>query len=305
MNKKLCAGGVVAKLRESAGDSSGRGRYRVRIISPGQGSSGVYTRENLAASASLFKAGTQMFMDHPTRTEDFDRPERSVKDLAGRLVTDAAVGEDGALYAECEVFPSANAVIGDCWDAIGVSINAWTDLPKEADDVIPPLTGVRSVDFVTVAGAGGGLTDVLECARKENTVTREEMLSIIREALKAFDDEKKKKKAEEEKAKADAAKTEDSKNAPEKTPEDVKKEKEDEQKKRKNHFEAARSVLRSGLPEDKFEDVFMEAVESGRVEAAIDAARVALNVREAAAVSSAPTTASDDADMDLGFITRY
>ena len=304
MNKKLCAGGVVAKLRESAGDSSGRGRYRVRIISPGQGSSGVYTRENLAASASLFKAGTPMFMDHPTRTEDFDRPERSVKDLAGRLVTDAAVGEDGALYAECEVYPSVNAVIRERWADIGVSINAWTDQPKEADGVIPPLTGVHSVDFVTVAGAGGGLTDVLECARKENTVTREEMLSTIREALKAFDDEKKK-KAEEEKAKADAAKAEDSKNAPEKTPEDAEKEKEDEKKKRKNHFEAARSVLRSGLPEDKLEDVFMEAVDSGRVEAAIDAARVALNVREAAAVSSAPTTASDDADMDLGFITRY
>ena len=57
------------KLHESfspEASSLGDGKYRIRIIVPGQGSSGIYTAENLAESAPLFKAGTEMFIDHPT-----------------------------------------------------------------------------------------------------------------------------------------------------------------------------------------------------------------------------------------------
>ena len=77
----------MLKLHESTAavgtESLGEGKYRIRIIVPGQGSSGIYTAENLAESAPLFKAGTEMFIDHPTESEEWERPERSIRDYAG------------------------------------------------------------------------------------------------------------------------------------------------------------------------------------------------------------------------------
>lgn len=166
-------GGPLHKLYESfspEASSLGDGKYRIRIIVPGQGSSGVYTAENLAESAPLFKAGTEMFIDHPTETEEWERPERSIRDYAGVFLEDATVGEDGALYTVCKVFSGVNELIKDKWEHIGVSINAWCADPISEDGVVPPIAGVRSVDFVTTPGAGGGIVDLLESNRNDNYV---------------------------------------------------------------------------------------------------------------------------------------
>lgn len=161
------------KLHESFSpepDSLGDGKYRIRIIVPGQGSSGIYTAENLAASAPLFKAGTEMFIDHPTESEEWERPERSIRDYAGVFLEDATVGEDGALYTVCKVFSGINDLIRDKWQHIGVSINAWCADPISETGIVPPIAGVRSVDFVTAPGAGGVITDLLESNRTDNYV---------------------------------------------------------------------------------------------------------------------------------------
>ena len=183
-------GGVTALLEAATPDVlSGEkpGRYRIRIICPGQGSSGTYSEANLAASVGHFPAGTQMFMDHPSKDEDVNRPERSVKDLAGRLVTDAVVGLDGALYAECEVYPSFNDIIREKWQDIGVSINAWSENGLDADGIVPVFDGVTSVDFVTKAGAGGALLEVLESQRvssdEENHMNEETIRQAIATAV--------------------------------------------------------------------------------------------------------------------------
>ena len=183
-------GGVTALLEAATPDvPSGEkpGRYRIRIICPGQGSSGTYSEANLAASVGHFPAGTQMFMDHPSKDEDVNRPERSVKDLAGRLVTDAVVGLDGALYAECEVYPSFNDIIREKWQDIGVSINAWSENGLDADGIVPVFDGVTSVDFVTKAGAGGALLEVLESQRvssdEENHMNEETIRQAIATAV--------------------------------------------------------------------------------------------------------------------------
>lgn len=188
--KSAFHGGVTALLEASTpAVLSGErpGRYRIRIICPGQGSCGVYSEANLAASVGCFPAGTQMFMDHPSRSEDADRPERSVKDLAGRLVTDAVVGLDGALYAECEVYPSFNDIIREKWQDIGVSINAWSENGLDADGIVPVFDGVTSVDFVTKAGAGGALLEVLESQRvssdEENHMNEETIRQAIATAV--------------------------------------------------------------------------------------------------------------------------
>lgn len=161
------------KLHESfspEASSLGDGKYRIRIIMPGQGSSGIYTAENLAESAPLFKAGTEMFIDHPTETEEWERPERSIRDYAGVFLEDATVGEDGALYTVCKVFSGVNELIKDKWEHIGVSINAWCADPISENGVVPPIAGVRSVDFVTTPGAGGAIIDLLESNRNDNYV---------------------------------------------------------------------------------------------------------------------------------------
>lgn len=161
------------KLHESfspEASSLGDGKYRIRIIVPGQGSSGVYTAENLAESAPLFKAGTEMFIDHPTESEEWERPERSIRDYAGVFLEDASVGEDGALYTVCKVFSGVNELIKDKWEHIGVSINAWCADPISENGIVPPIAGVRSVDFVTTPGAGGAIVDLLESNRNDNYV---------------------------------------------------------------------------------------------------------------------------------------
>lgn len=161
------------KLHESfspEASSLGDGKYRIRIIVPGQGSSGIYTAENLAESAPLFKAGTEMFIDHPTETEEWERPERSIRDYAGVFLEDATVGEDGALYTVCKVFSGVNELIKDKWEHIGVSINAWCADPISENGIVPPIAGVRSVDFVTTPGAGGAIIDLLESIRNDNYV---------------------------------------------------------------------------------------------------------------------------------------
>lgn len=161
------------KLHESfspEASSLGDGKYRIRIIVPGQGSCGIYTAENLAESAPVFKAGTEMFIDHPTESEEWERPERSIRDYAGVFLEDASVGEDGALYTVCKVFSGMNELIKDKWEHIGVSINAWCADPISETGIVPPIAGVRSVDFVTTPGAGGAITDLLESNRNDNYV---------------------------------------------------------------------------------------------------------------------------------------
>lgn len=164
----------MLKLHESTAavgtESLGEGKYRIRIIVPGQGSSGIYTAENLAESAPLFKAGTEMFIDHPTETEEWERPERSIRDYAGVFLEDATVGEDGALYTVCKVFSGVNDLIKDKWEHIGVSINAWCNEPIAETGVVPVFAGVRSVDFVTAPGAGGAIVDLLESNRNNNSI---------------------------------------------------------------------------------------------------------------------------------------
>lgn len=164
----------IAESFDSETTSQGGGRYNIRIIQPCVGSSGIYIAENLAKSVHLFAAGTQMYLDHPTLTEDYERPERSVRDLAAKFTTDAYVGEDGSLYTEIYVYPSFDQVIREKWEDIGVSINAWTYGSIDPNGVVPPFDGVESVDFVTKAGAGGAILELLESARSMSEAEREE-----------------------------------------------------------------------------------------------------------------------------------
>jgi len=150
----------AVQLRESAAAVATAGRLRVRVIAPGQGSSGFYSSEVLKKDGPrVFVAGVQCFLDHPTATEAYDRPERSVRDLAGKLASTAVWEDQGplgpGLYANVEVFPHAAPLLASLGSHVGVSIRGEGEL--DAAGNVTALTAAHSVDFVTRAGAGGAV----------------------------------------------------------------------------------------------------------------------------------------------------
>ena len=162
-------------LTEAATVKAGRaGNMLVQLITPGVGSSGVYTDAVLEAAAAtrVFPAGTLMFADHPTATEAHDRPERSIRDVAGVLVEDAR-WDSGALVAEAHAYAPWRTILAEMKDDIGVSIRA-VAAANETDDqgrpVIAEIVEAISVDFVTKAGRGGAIREVYESARPALTV---------------------------------------------------------------------------------------------------------------------------------------
>ena len=159
---RLNQGSALLEAKKPGEKDDGAGRYRIRIIAPGRGSTGMYTAPNLAESAPLFTPGTHMFFDHQTMTEDWERPERSVRDLAGVFESGAEIMPDGSLEADIKVYPSVNGIIRERWTDIGVSINGWSVEEIGPDGVVPVLAGIQSVDFVTRAGAKGAVLEVLE-----------------------------------------------------------------------------------------------------------------------------------------------
>lgn len=201
---RLNQGSALLEAKKPGEKDDGAGRYRIRIIAPGRGSTGMYTAPNLAESAPLFTPGTHMFFDHQTMTEDWERPERSVRDLAGVFESGAEIMPDGSLEADIKVYPSANQIIKERWPDIGVSINGWSADEIGPDGVVPVLAGIQSVDFVTRAGAKGAVLEVLESdgrwrvknpptpsnptntnVQEEQAVKPEEIVKAVSEAVAA------------------------------------------------------------------------------------------------------------------------
>jgi hypothetical protein len=200
---RLNQGSALLEAKKPGEKDDGAGRYRIRIIAPGRGSTGMYTAPNLAESASLFTPGTHMFFDHQTMTEDWERPERSVRDLAGVFESGAEIMPDGSLEADIKVYPSVNGIIRERWADIGVSINGWSVDEIGPDGVVPVLAGIQSVDFVTRAGAKGAVLEVLESdgrwrvknpptpsnptnrTQEEQAVNPEDICKAVSEALTA------------------------------------------------------------------------------------------------------------------------
>ncbi|TFV49537.1 hypothetical protein [Blastococcus sp. TF02A-35] len=170
----LLDAGMRVRLQEATAVAprplTGR-RIRVTIATPGMGASGHYGAEVLQAAARerVFPAGLHMMIDHSTPSEQRERPEGSVRDLAGVLTTDAR-WDDNALVAEAELMPAHADLLAPMANVIGVSLRASGDVEmgevggqyvRKITRLIPPAV---SVDFVTKAGRGGRF-EVLESER--------------------------------------------------------------------------------------------------------------------------------------------
>lgn len=146
----------------------------IKIIGPGWGSSGYYKKETLISAAPKYYKGLHMYWDHPTETEEKEQPERSLRNLAAVLVTDGTYKEDGiygpGIYALCKPFSEFRPKIEEMAPYIGVShrasgIKKLGEAEGRKGPIIEAITKVHSVDFVTVAGAGGQIVQLFESAK--------------------------------------------------------------------------------------------------------------------------------------------
>lgn len=144
----------------------------LKIIAPGWGSSGFYSPEVLEAAAPLFKKGTKGYWDHPTAAEEAARPEGSLLRLSHELTEDAKYmnGPKGpGLYASAKVFDQYAAPFKDLAPHIGMSIRAYGTVKSgEAEGrkgpIVEKISGVHSIDCVTIPGAGGQIVSLFEAA---------------------------------------------------------------------------------------------------------------------------------------------
>lgn len=162
---------ITEQLTLEATSTDGAGGLLVEFITPGWGASGYYSADVVEAAAPLFAVGTHLYLDHPTATEDLERPVRSVKDLAA-VITEAGVWKDGGIRGKVKPFGPYRELLldEDFATNIGLSIRASASdiVVGEAEGrrgpIIEGLVDLKSVDFVTRAGRGGRVLQVLESA---------------------------------------------------------------------------------------------------------------------------------------------
>ena len=199
------AGELISEAVPLTEAASG-GNIPIKIIQAGWGSSGYYSKEVLQRDGpKAFKAGLHMYVDHPTPQEEASRPERSLKDLAAVLASDAQWMENGkagpGLYATAKVFGDHAGTISERAKSIGVSIRALGQARAgEAEGrkgpIIEAITAGKSVDFVTLPGAGGAVLT------ESRTVIQPPDQEVVSEAKNTMTEQEQKDLSE---AKAEAA----------------------------------------------------------------------------------------------------
>lgn len=154
--------------------SSGKGIWRAFLIAADvQGSSGYYPAEVLKRDGSAaFPAGTHVYFDHPTGSEEVERPERSVRDIAGYLLDDAEFeeGMEGrGLFSRIQFTENAKALVSELSKVVGLSIRAAGQIEETPSGrIVRQISEGLSVDLVTRAGAGGRLVTMTESATPES-----------------------------------------------------------------------------------------------------------------------------------------
>lgn len=130
--------------------------WRAVLITPGKGSSGVYTEEMLREyGPQAFKKGTHSYVDHPRNEEDV----RSPKNLIGVLAEDARYEDGVGLVGELDVMPHWREFVEAVAPHTGLSIYAMgegnynDDGEVVVENLIPHVQ--NSVDLVSYPGRPG------------------------------------------------------------------------------------------------------------------------------------------------------
>ena len=132
------------------------GNWRAVLITPGKGSSGVYTESMLKKHGPVaFPKGTHSYIDHPNKEGEV----RSPKNLMGVLAEDAYYEEGLGLVAELQVMPHWKEFVEAVAPHTGLSIYAMGEgeYNENGELVVESLTPhtQNSVDLVSYAGRPG------------------------------------------------------------------------------------------------------------------------------------------------------
>lgn len=187
---------VISDIKEAARSAAAAGKpttIPIKIIGPGWGSMAHYSEAMIKASGpKTFKKGTQMFWNHATDTQEAERPEGDLNDLAAVLTKDAYWDANGlkgpGLYSEAKVFSDYATQVEEKGPHIGVSINAGIkahegEVEGRTGRIADAFVHAFSTDFVTKAGAGGApIVPVTESARGSAPAQRQESVMAFTEA---------------------------------------------------------------------------------------------------------------------------
>jgi hypothetical protein len=149
--------------------------WRAVLITPGKGSSGIYTEEMLKTyGPKAFTKGTHSYVDHPRSEEEV----RSPKNLIGILAEDARYEEGVGLVAELNIMPHWKEFVEAVAPHTGLSIYAMGEgnYNEDGEVVVENLVPhtQNSVDLVSYPGRPGSkLADKLY----------EQAISMVAEAL--------------------------------------------------------------------------------------------------------------------------
>ena len=179
-------------------DPRGTGRFLVRIIDEGEGSSAVYPAAALeaAAAARVFPAGTHMYLDHAPDSRRGVHGERSIRDLASVLTSDAVYDPTSrALVGEAQAIAGWEATLENLAPHVGLSISGLAEVEPPSEPggkpVVSTLLAAESVDWVVKAGRGGAVLAILESAPASEAATddrREQLQRAVRAAYPPNDD---------------------------------------------------------------------------------------------------------------------
>ena len=146
-----------------------KGIARVVIIKPGFGNpidNHYYPKETLSRDFAAFE-GVKMYADHQTQQEEKQRPEGSIRQWVASLKNVRFEEGVGIVGDAVIIEPWLQAKLATLRDQkllseMGISIRAAGvgtkgKIDGKETNVVERITRVRSVDFVTEAGAGGGV----------------------------------------------------------------------------------------------------------------------------------------------------
>lgn len=175
------------------------GTFPVRIISEGWGSSGFYSKKVLSEAAGLYKKGTKMFLNHPTRTEMKERPERDVTHVAAYFVKESAWWDDNGvygpgLYQEAKALPNYAEWLKEAAPVLGVSHYVLGRIKQgesggRTGPIVESIDQVQSVDFVTIPGRGGSIGAMYESwkgleAQYKSSNSLSARMELVRSAIR-------------------------------------------------------------------------------------------------------------------------
>lgn len=208
------------KLKEtstSLGKVQGKKRWFARLIAAGAGSSGFYTKEALQNTGpAAFPKGTHIHADHDSWRDSDERPEGSIRRMAGIIASEPEYREDldeVGLYAEVEFSAEWAPFVEQFSEHIGLSVAGSGYGSEVTDTGLDIIEGfiphpLNRVDLVTRPGAKGKIIEALESYkgeplgiklsesgtlvldetfnRKENGVTPEDIAQIAEALAKAI-----------------------------------------------------------------------------------------------------------------------